>query len=72
MIAPHSPEAAAVAGKGAAPASAARAIKKLSITTRKEDEREPDKRPLDLGLIARLIGYMRPYAGKRNCCSRWW
>jgi ATP-binding cassette subfamily B protein len=44
-----------------------RAIKKLSITApRKEDEREPDKRPLDLGLITRLIGYMRPYAVKRN------
>jgi ATP-binding cassette subfamily B protein len=43
------------------------AIKKLTITApRKEDEREPDKRPLDLGLIARLIGYMRPYAVKRN------
>ena len=44
-----------------------RAIKKLSITApRKEDEREPDKRPLDLRLITRLIGYMRPYAAKRN------
>jgi ATP-binding cassette subfamily B protein len=43
------------------------AIKKLTITApRKEDDREPDKRPLDLGLIARLIGYMRPYATKRN------
>src|SRR4029079_9691031 len=26
----------------------------------------PDKRPLDLRLITRLIGYMRPYAAKRN------
>ncbi len=44
-----------------------RAIKKLSITApRKDDDREPDKRPLDLGLITRLIGYMRPYAAKRN------
>jgi ATP-binding cassette subfamily B protein len=43
------------------------AIKKLTITApRKEDEREPDKRPLDLGLITRLIGFMRPYAAKRN------
>src|SRR6478735_12819503 len=43
------------------------AIKKLTITApRKEDDREPDKRPLDLGLITRLIGYMRPYAAKRN------
>jgi ATP-binding cassette subfamily B protein len=43
------------------------AIKKLSITApRKEDEREPDKRPLELRLITRLIGYMRPYAVKRN------
>src|SRR6476661_11258970 len=43
------------------------AIKKLTITApRKEDDREADKRPLDLGLITRLIGYMRPYAIKRN------
>src|SRR4030095_11174709 len=43
------------------------AIKKLSITApRKEDDREPDKRPLDLKLITRLIGCMRPYAAKRN------
>lgn len=43
------------------------AIKKLSISApRKEEDREPDKRPLDLKLIVRLIGYMRPYAGKRN------
>ncbi|HMC12694.1 MAG TPA: ABC transporter ATP-binding protein, partial [Pirellulaceae bacterium] len=43
------------------------AIKKLSITApRKDDDREPDKRPLDLRLITRLIGYMRPYAVKRN------
>src|SRR5438270_2526166 len=44
-----------------------RAIKKLSITApRKEDDREPDKRPLDLALIVRLIGYMRRYAARRN------
>jgi ATP-binding cassette subfamily B protein len=44
-----------------------RAIRKLSITApRKEEDREPDKRPLDLRLITRLIGYMRPYACKRN------
>lgn len=44
-----------------------RAIRKLSITApRKVDDREPDKRPLDLGLITRLFGYMRPYAVKRN------
>src|SRR5947208_14839959 len=44
-----------------------RAIKKLSSTApRKDDEREPDKRPLDLALIVRLIGSMRPYAIKRN------
>ncbi|XRN64627.1 ABC transporter ATP-binding protein [Anatilimnocola sp. NA78] len=44
-----------------------RAIPKLSITAaRAVDEREPDKRPLDIGLITRLIGYMRPYAWKRN------
>src|SRR5690349_12244712 len=44
-----------------------RAIRKLSITApRKEDDREPDKRPLDLGLITRLFSYMQPYALKRN------
>ena len=43
------------------------AVKKLSITApRKDDDREPDKRPLDLRLITRLIGYMRPYAAKRD------
>jgi ATP-binding cassette, subfamily B, bacterial len=43
------------------------AIKKLSITApRKDDDREADKRPLDLKLITRLIGYMRPYARQRN------
>lgn len=48
-------------------AAAAPAVKKLSITARRaEDDREPDKAPLDLRLITRLIGYMRPYAAKRN------
>ena len=48
-------------------AAAERAVRKLSITAaRKEDEREPDKRPLDIGLIVRLFSYMRPYAAKRN------
>jgi ATP-binding cassette subfamily B protein len=43
------------------------AIARLSITApRKDDDREPDKRPLDLGLITRLIGYMQPYAVRRN------
>ncbi len=43
------------------------AITRLSISApRKDDDREPDKRPLDLGLITRLIGYMRPYAARRN------
>src|SRR5687767_9228634 len=38
-----------------------------ALTYRKpDDEREPDKRPLDMGLITRLLTYMRPYAGKRN------
>jgi ATP-binding cassette subfamily B protein len=38
-----------------------------SLTAGKGDpDREVDKRPLDLGLIRRLIGYMRPYAAKRN------
>lgn len=42
------------------------AIQKLSITAPRVDDREPDKRPLEVKLITRLIGYMRPYAAKRN------
>jgi ATP-binding cassette subfamily B protein len=56
----------AVASSQSLDSATQRAIKKLAITTRKGDEREPDKRPLDLALITRLIGYMRPYARKRN------
>jgi ATP-binding cassette subfamily B protein len=48
------------------PADGQRAIKKLTISAPRRDEREPDKRPLDLGLIVRLLGYTRPYAAKRN------
>ena len=33
---------------------------------RKDEQREPDKRPLDLRLIVRLLGYMGPYRAKRN------
>ena len=58
---------AATADDDAAAAKRVPAVKKLSITSRRhEDEREPDKAPLDLRLITRLIGYMRPYAAKRN------
>jgi ATP-binding cassette subfamily B protein len=32
----------------------------------RHEEREPDSRPLDVGLIVRLFGYTRPYARKRN------
>lgn len=66
MIAPKSFDiATAPADRAAAPATQ-RAIKKLSITAPRKDEREPDKRPLELKLITRLIGYMRPYAVRRN------
>src|SRR5687768_13373965 len=57
----------ATAADNANMANAIPAIKKLSITARRlDDDREPDKAPLDLRLITRLIGYMRPYAAKRN------
>jgi ATP-binding cassette subfamily B protein len=40
---------------------------KVSITRlRPELDREPDARPLDFGLIRRLLTYTRPYAAKRN------
>jgi ATP-binding cassette subfamily B protein len=43
------------------------AITKLSITApRRDDDREPDKRPLDVRLILRLWTYTRPYSAKRN------
>lgn len=32
----------------------------------RDPDRDVDKRPLDLALIRRLLGYMRPYAAKRN------
>lgn len=39
----------------------------VSITRLRPDvDREPDMRPLDFGLIRRLLSYMRPYAAKRN------
>src|SRR6476661_7663302 len=43
------------------------AVRKLSLTaTRRDSDREEDKRPLDLHLILRLLTYTRPYAAKRN------
>lgn len=39
----------------------------VTITRVRHDfDREPDKRPLDFGLIRRLLTYTRPYAAKRN------
>src|SRR6516164_6659471 len=39
----------------------------LQITRLRQDlDREPDARPLDFGLIRRLLGYTKPYAAKRN------
>ncbi|ADB15612.1 ABC transporter related protein [Pirellula staleyi DSM 6068] len=53
--------------KTAVASASERAIPKLSITApRRDDDREPDKRPLDLRLITRLLSYTRPYAFKRN------
>ena len=39
----------------------------LEITRLRSDkDREAQSRPLDFGLIRRLLGYMRPYAARRN------
>ncbi len=38
----------------------------LTLTVRRAEEHEPDMRPLEFGLIRRLFGYTRNYAGKRN------
>ncbi len=43
-------------------ANAARALTRLG----RHVERDPDERPLDLGLIRRLFSYTRPYRGRRN------
>jgi len=40
---------------------------RLSLTHyRRDPDREIESRPLDFALIRRLLGYMRPYAAKRN------
>src|SRR5882724_2335205 len=39
----------------------------IQITRLRHDlDREPDARPLDFGLIRRLLAYTKPYAVKRN------
>src|SRR5579863_8060359 len=39
----------------------------VQITRLRHDlDREPDARPLDFGLIRRLLTYTKPYARKRN------
>src|SRR5580765_7411391 len=39
----------------------------LQITRLRHDlDREPETRPLDFGLIRRLLAYTKPYAAKRN------
>jgi ATP-binding cassette subfamily B protein len=46
---------------------AASAAAPLQITRLRQDfDRDPDARPLDFGLIRRLLAYTRPYAAKRN------
>lgn len=43
------------------------ALPGISITRTHHDlDREPDARPLDFGLIRRLLAYTKPYAAKRN------
>ena len=66
--APSAPAAAATlpSASGASGAHPQPAVKKLSISAPPRDDREADKRPLDLGLILRLLAYTRPYAAKRN------
>jgi ATP-binding cassette subfamily B protein len=52
----------AAASHGSAPVATA-----LQITRLRQDfDREVDARPLDFGLIRRLLAYTRPYAAKRN------
>ncbi len=49
------------------PAPAASAAAPLQITRLRQDlEREADARPLDFGLIRRLLAYTKPYAARRN------
>lgn len=48
----------------AAPSAKASAVSLVRVP--RDPERDVDKRPLDLRLIRRLLGYMRPYAARRN------
>ncbi len=49
------------------PAPAASAAAPLQITRLRQDlDREADARPLDFGLIRRLLAYTKPYTAKRN------
>src|SRR3984957_19907783 len=45
-------------------------LRTLTQLSRNED-REPDQRPLDFRLIARLFQYTRPYASMRNWLLVW-
>lgn len=49
-----------------APARSARAESVSLVRVQRDPDRDADYRPLDLGLIRRLLGYMRPYAARRN------
>src|SRR5580700_5967723 len=53
-----------------APAAGRPILRSLTRLSRIED-REPDQRPLDFRLIARLFQYTRPYASMRNWLCIW-
>jgi ATP-binding cassette, subfamily B, bacterial len=46
--------------------SASNKVRPAGLVHRSSDDREPDRAPLDMRLIVRLLTYMRPYAWKRN------
>jgi ATP-binding cassette subfamily B protein len=48
------------------PTRSARANSVSLVRVQRDPDRDVDGRPLDLGLIRRLLGYMQPYAARRN------
>ncbi|BET65979.1 ABC transporter ATP-binding protein [Opitutales bacterium ASA1] len=53
-------------GSTLAPPSTATLPEGLTLTVRREEDDEPDQRPLEFGLIRRLFGYTARHARKRN------
>lgn len=52
--------------RGSTSAADAERQRRVTLTVRKQEDREAERRPLDFGLIRRLYAFTAPYAAKRN------